>query len=181
MTYRLTQDAHGWPVLCTGRLRLRRPADHDLARATRFWASERSHMMGGPRAPDETCEELIDVLDQWQRQGFGVFTVTLEGSDEGIGAIGPHYPEGHPEPEFGWSLWDAGHEGKGLAYEAATAARDWFFATTGFRTAVSYTDPANTRSHRLCARMGATFDRAAVYPFGEEPKLAFRHHAGGCP
>lgn len=179
MTYALTQDADGWPVLGTARLRLRRPGERDLDASARFWASERARMMGGPWTREKTREGFIDIADQWQRHGFSLFTVTLQGSDDGIGGIGPYYPAGHPEPELGWSLWSAEHEGKGLALEAAAAARDWFFATSGFATAVSYTDPANTRSHRLCERLGATVDPDAPHPYGDEPTLTYRHHAGG--
>jgi RimJ/RimL family protein N-acetyltransferase len=116
---------------------------------------------------------------QWQKHGFSLFTVTRAGSDDGIGGIGPFFPDTHPEPELGWSLWDAADEGQGLAHEAAAAARDWFFATSGHRTAVSHTDPMNHRSHRLCERLGATIDPAALHPYGDEPTLTFRHHAGG--
>lgn len=179
MTYRLAQDANGGPVLVTARLRLRMPVPGDIEPSYRFWSSERSRLMGGPWTMEQLTSETRGLLDQWQKHGFGLFTVTLRDSGEGIGGIGPFYPDSHPEPELGWSLWDAENEGLGLAFEAATAARDWFFATSGWTTAVSYTDPANTRSHRLCERMGAAVDRDAPHPYGGEPTLTFRHHAGG--
>ncbi|MGB7261324.1 MAG: GNAT family N-acetyltransferase [Albidovulum sp.] len=167
------------PTLHTERLTLRVPAERDIEHAARFWASERSHLMGGPWSHETTREGHFDLLDQWSRHGFSLFTVTLRGSDEGIGGIGPFFPDGHPEPELGWSLWEAGNEGKGYAFEAAIAARDWFFSTTSFTTAVSYTDPANSRSHRLCERMGAVVDADAAHPYGDEPTLTYRHFAGG--
>ncbi len=166
-------------VLHTDRLTLRMPHAGDLAACTAFWASVRSHLIGGPWTADETAREFGGVLAQWARHGFSLFTVTLNGSDQGIGGIGPFYPDTHPEPELGWSLWDAAHEGTGYACEAAIAARDWFFATTSYQTAVSYTDPGNHRSHRLCRRMGAAIDPDAAHPYGDEPTLTFRHHAGG--
>jgi RimJ/RimL family protein N-acetyltransferase len=167
------------PTLQTERLILRVPNDNDLVLAARFWASERSHMMGGPWTFEKTREGHLDILNQWRRHGFSLFTVTLRGSDEGIGGIGPYYPATHPEPELGWSLWDAANEGKGLAHEAASAARDWFFATSGHKTAVSYTDPANAASHRLCARLGGVVDPDAAHPYGDDPTLTFRYYAGG--
>jgi RimJ/RimL family protein N-acetyltransferase len=165
-------------VLHTPRLTLRLPDAADLPACIRFWASERSRMMGGPWTPDDTRKEFADLFAQWHKHGFGLFTVTLKGSDDGIGGIGPFFPDTYREPELGWSLWDAAHEGRGLAFEAACAARDWFFAITPWRTAVSYTDPENHRSHRLCQRMGAVIDPDAAHPFGDEPTLTFRHHAG---
>ncbi|MDW4550624.1 GNAT family N-acetyltransferase [Defluviimonas sp. D31] len=178
MTHRVTQDAEGRPVLWTERLRLRVPNDGDLPASARFWASDRSHLMGGPWTYEKTREGYLDILDQWQRHGFSLFTVTFHDSDKGIGGIGPFYPETHPEPELGWSLWDAANEGRGLAFEAASAARDWFFATSGFRTAVSHTDPDNAASHRLCERLGAAVDPDARHPYGDEPTLTWRHDAG---
>ena len=179
MTYRLATGADGGPVLQTARLRLRLPTLDDIPESYRFWSSDRSRLMGGPWSMDTLRAETRGLLDQWQKHGFSLFTVTRPDDDTGIGGIGPFFPDTHPEPELGWSLWHAADEGQGLALEAATAARDWFFATSGRTTAVSHTDPANTRSHRLCDRMGATVDRAAPHPYGDEPTLTYRHHAGG--
>ena len=178
MTYRLEQDANGGPVLVTGRLRLRKPVMADIAASHAFWSSDRSALMGGPWTRATLEAETQGLLDQWQKHGFSLFTVTRHGSDDGIGGIGPFFPDSHPEPELGWSLWRAEDEGLGLAHEAAAAARDWFFATSGHDTAVSHTDPANLRSHRLCDRLGAVVDADAAHPYGDEPTLTFRHFAG---
>lgn len=179
MSYVLRQDASAAPVLVTARLVLRLPHMRDLPASTAFWASDRSHLMGGPWTAAETAFEFKGLLDQWAKHGFSLFSVTRKGSDEAIGGIGPFFPDSHPEPELGWSLWNAADEGQGLAYEGAIAARDWFFATSGHGTAVSHTDPTNLRSHSLLARMGAVVDLTAAHPYGDEPTLTFRHHAGG--
>lgn len=165
-------------VLTTARLTLRPAAVGDLEPCAAFWASARSRQMGGPWTPEETARSLDDVIAQWDRHGFGLFTAFLNGTP--IGGIGPFFPETHPEPEIGWSLWDAALEGRGLAFEAAHAARDWFFASTGRTTIVSYTDPDNHRSNRLCERLGAVIDAGAAHPY-QEPTLVWRHTAGGAP
>lgn len=177
MTYRLSQDANGGPVLETARLRLRQPRLSDIEPSFRFWSSERSRLMGGPWTLETLAAETQGLLDQWQRHGFSLFTVTRHGSDDGIGGIGPFFPDTYTEPELGWSLWDAADEGQGLAYEAAAAARDWFFATSGYRTAISFTDPKNHRSHRLCERLGGKVDREA--PVQDAGDVVYRYHAGG--
>jgi RimJ/RimL family protein N-acetyltransferase len=165
------------PTLHTQRLTLRAPAARDLPAATRFWASDRSVMMGGPWTAEATAAEFPDLLDQWVQHGFGMFVVTLKGADDAIGLIGPFYPAGHPEPELAWSLWDATHEGHGYAREAAIMARDWFFASTAHATAVSYTHPDNARSHHLAEVLGATIDAAAPCPY-PPPVRVYRHHKG---
>lgn len=181
MTHQLAHDATGGPVLLTARLRLRLPTLDDIPASFRFWSSDRSRLMGGPWTMETLRAETQGLLDQWQKHGFSLFTATRLGSDEGIGGIGPFFPDTHPEPELGWSLWDEADEGQGLAHEAAAATRDWFFATSGHTTAVSHTDPDNHRSHRLCERLGAVVDPHASHPYGDEPTLTYRHLAGGTP
>jgi RimJ/RimL family protein N-acetyltransferase len=179
MTYLLAQDANGAPVLETARLRLRMPTLDDIPASFRFWSSDRSVLMGGPWTQETLLAETEGLFAQWRKHGFSLFTVTRRETGEPIGGIGPFYPDTHPEPELGWSLWNAADEGLGLAHEAAAAARDWFFATSGYATAVSHTDPANHRSHRLCERLGATVDPTARHPYGDEPTLTYRHFSGG--
>lgn len=166
------------PVLEAERLVLRKPHAGDIAPSAAFWSSPRSNLMGGPWDAETLRQEWDDVFAQWDKHGFSLFTVTRKGSDTGIGGIGPFFPATHPEPELGWSLWNPEDEGQGLAFEAAAAARDWFFATSGYNTAVSYTDPDNTRSHRLCERLGAVVDDAAPCPY-PPPVRIYRHFAGG--
>ncbi len=173
--WRHAPEAEG-PTLTTARLILRRPRLSDLPACAAFWASDRSRLMGGPWTAAETARELDDLLAQWHKHGFSLFTVTLKGSDDAIGLIGPFFPDTHPEPELGWSLWDAALEGRGLATEAAIAARDWFFATSGHQTAVSYTHPDNAASHRLCESLGAVLDTQAPCPY-PPPVRIYRHTA----
>jgi len=163
-------------TLTTTRLILRQPDERDFAPSCVFWASERSHMMGGPWTEAQTRTEYEDVMRQWRELGFSLFAVTVKGSEDCIGLIGPFYPVTHPEPELGWSLWDVTLEGKGIAFEAAQAARDWFFTATRYRTAISFTDPQNFRSHRLCERLGAVVDPSIDHD-DEGPVLTYRHHA----
>ena len=167
-------------VLTTKRLILRQPTARDVPASAAFWSSARSHMMGGPWSAEEHARETADLDAQWQKHGFSLFAVTLNGVDQAVGLVGPFFPDGHPEPELAWSLWDERLEGKGIAYEAATAARDWFFATSGFATAISYTNPENHRSHRLCDRLGAVVDPDAACPHAP-PVVTYRHHGRGAP
>lgn len=182
MTHDLRHDAEGAPVLVTDRLVLRKPRSGDLPACIRFWSSDRSRLMGGPWTADETARNFADVVDQWDWRGFGLFSVTLAGDEAMQGLVGTWQPQDYPEAEIGWSLYDPALEGRGLAFEAASAARDWFFAATGQASAVSHTHPENRRSHRLCERLGAVVDPRAALPKGEEgPVLTFRHHAPGAP
>ena len=49
-------------------------------------------------------------------------------------------------------------EGRGIAREAAVAARAYAYGRLGWQTAVSMIDPANTRSIRLAERLGCRME-----------------------
>jgi RimJ/RimL family protein N-acetyltransferase len=66
-----------------------------------------------------------------------------------IGSMGPWFPGDWPEEELGWTIWTEEAEGKGYAFEAVTALRRHAYEALGWRTAVSYIDPSNTRSRAL--------------------------------
>lgn len=83
---------------------------------------------------------------------------------------GPRFPE----PELGWQLYSEA-EGKGFAFEAAIAMREWAFQERGLKTLVSYMDPDNARSIQLAERLGATVDEDARK---QDPgDLVYRHLA----
>ena len=158
-------------MINTDRLTLRRPLPQDLPAFTVFWTSDRTRFMGGPWTANEAATEWPDLTRQWQAHGFSMFVITRQ--DSAIGLAGPFFPAGHPEPELAWNLWDANHEGQGLAREAATAARDWYFTQTGGNL-VSYTHPDNTASHRLAEALGAVVDPDAPCPY-PAPVRIYRH------
>jgi RimJ/RimL family protein N-acetyltransferase len=89
---------------------------------------------------------------------------------------GPWYPASWPEKEIGWSLWSAEAEGKGIAFEAAQAARGFAYDVLEWDTAVSYIASDNARSIALAERLGARRDDAAAHP-GNTPCHVYRHPA----
>ena len=68
-----------------------------------------------------------------------------------LGLVGLWFPEGWHEPEIGWILFE-GAEGRGIAREAAEAARAHAYGTLGWTTAVSVIHPGNARSIALADR-----------------------------
>lgn len=165
------------PVLTTERLVLRAPQAGDWPAWRDFAASERSVWVGGPLlAPGLAWRAFGHIIGHWVLRGYGLFTVTDRASGAALGGIGPWFPDGWPEPEIGWTLWDAAAEGRGIAHEAALAARDFAARQLGWTTAVSYILPANDRSAALARRLGAERDAAAAHP-GAEPCDVWRHPA----
>lgn len=161
------------PTLTTDRLVLRPPVPEDMAASLAFQDTERSRFVGGDQGRFQAWKSFSATLGHWQINGFGLWTVTLKGDGTAIGQVGPFYPEGWPETEIGWMMFE-GHEGKGFAFEAATAAIDDARTRLGWTTIVHYIDPANRRSIALAERLGACPDATAAVPFPEKPCLVYR-------
>jgi RimJ/RimL family protein N-acetyltransferase len=145
------------PTLHTERLILRAPTQADFLPFRDFYASERSHFVGGPLTAELAWRMLAMEIGHWALKGFGRFLVADRASGLAVGVVGPFCPHGWPEPELGWDLFD-GFEGRGYATEAALATRDWAYDTLGWTTAISLVKPANTASARVAERMGAVID-----------------------
>lgn len=167
----------GTPVIATARLTLRAPQAGDWPAWRDFAMSERAAFIGGPVDLGKAWRAFGHVAGMWVLRGYGSFVFCRRGTDAPLGMAGPWYPADWPEREIGWTVWDAPAEGKGLAFEATQAARDFAFATLGWPTAVSYIHPANFRSIRLAERLGAVPDPAAAVPRPGEPTVVYRHPA----
>ncbi|MGB3409543.1 MAG: GNAT family N-acetyltransferase [Jannaschia sp.] len=145
------------PVLTTERLTLRSPRLSDFEAYAAFRASPQMLHLGGPVARDEAWRQLTGLAGQWMLRGYGRWIVTLRGQDAPLGVVGIFHPDGWPEPEIGWSVF-TGAEGRGIAHEAALAARAFAYDTLDWSTIVSLVSSENTRSRALARRLGCTPD-----------------------
>lgn len=162
------------PIVETERLILREPRAEDGAAFIAFVTSERARYVGGPMGPEQAWRAWATQIGHWVARGFGEWVVTRRGEDRFLGLVGCWRPEPWPENEIGWSV-TAEAEGRGYAREAALAARAYAYAQYGWTTAVSYIDPANTRSLALAERLGCVRDAAADRPDPED--VVMRHPA----
>ena len=141
------------PRLETDRLILREYRQSDFDDFAAFYATPRSRFVGGPLPRELAWRGLAAHLGHWALRGYGFWAVEDKASGTFCGHVGLWFPEGWPEPEVGWVLM--GHaEGRGLALEAALAARNYAYHTLRWPTAISMIDPDNTRSLQVAARMG---------------------------
>ena len=86
------------------------------------------------------------MLGQWALRGYGVFAVDHGGwSFAGIGRRAAS--GGMAGAGVGLLARRSTSWGRGIAAEAARAARDWAFATLGFDRLASFILPDNARSH----------------------------------
>lgn len=149
MTYMLSI-----PTLETDRLILRAPGPQDFAPFADFYASPRANFVGGPLNAELSWRMLAMEIGHWTLKGFGRWIAEAKDGGAPVGMIGLFEPEGWPEPEIGWDLFN-GHEGKGYATEAGRAARSYAYDVLGWQTAISLVKPANTGSARVAERLGA--------------------------
>jgi RimJ/RimL family protein N-acetyltransferase len=148
----------GIPLIETERLRLRGPKASDFAHVEAFFADvDRAKGFGGQQNSNEAWRWFASVYGHWALRGYGFWFVETK-AEELVGMVGLWAPEGWPEPELGYVMFANG-EGKGFAYEAATAARDYAYQKMGFTTLSSNIFPGNTRSVALAERMGAWKER----------------------
>ena len=161
-------------VLETERLILRPPALGDEQAFIDYYTSERSKYTGGPVPIHRASVFFFAELGHWQARGYGLWAVTDRNTGDLLGRVGPFFPVGWPEQELGWIVYPQA-EGKGIAQEAAIAARTHVFSELGWKTAVSYIAPENARSIALAERLGATLDTDAKQPKADTPCLVYRH------
>ncbi|MEM6375155.1 MAG: GNAT family N-acetyltransferase [Pseudomonadota bacterium] len=148
------------PTLETPRLILRGPEPHDFDPLCAFLLDrDRSWGFGAEKDRPKAWRWFALSIGHWALRGYGYFTMELKETGQPCGLTGIWNPEGWPEPEVGWVLYE-GFEGKGIAYEGAERARRWAYEDVGLKTLTSNIVPGNARSLALAERLGATFERA---------------------
>ena len=163
----------GTPRLETDRFVLRGPEPRDAEAYVAFYMSDRAQYVGGPKTRRAAWDFFGTQMGHWILRGFGMFIVTPRGADTPLGFVGHWFPETRPEPEVGWLLFSAEHEGKGIAREAAEACIDFAWTRLGWTRMVSYIDLENARSCALAERLGAVRDPDAE-PL-DRPCHIYRH------
>ncbi|EAQ03107.1 acetyltransferase, GNAT family protein [Pseudooceanicola batsensis HTCC2597] len=151
------------PTLTTDRLTLRAPEERDFDVFAGFYASERSAFVGGPLDRDRAWRQLATETGHWALRGYGRWSVEETATGALAGMVGLWDPEGWPEAEIGWDLYE-GFEGRGYATEAAEAARAYAYDVLGWSTAISLVAPGNTASAAVATRLGAVKEGAIDHP-----------------
>lgn len=151
------------PTLETDRLTLRAPTAEDFDAYAEFRASERAVHVGGPYRRHQAFDQLCAIVGHWHLRGYGRWLVADKFTGAPLGIVGLFYPDDWPEPEIGWSVFEAG-EGRGIAYEAAVATRAYAYDTLGWVRVISCVAPDNARSVALAKRMGCTRESTFQHP-----------------
>jgi RimJ/RimL family protein N-acetyltransferase len=152
------------PTIETDRLRLRAPMPADFEAYAAFRQSERTRVLGGPNSRTEAFHMFCALVGHWHLRGYGRWMVADRETDQPLGIVGVYYPDDWPEPEIGWSVFDSA-EGKGVAFEAAMAARAYAYDVLGWTRIVSLIVQGNARSAALARRMGCVVEGQYAHPF----------------
>jgi RimJ/RimL family protein N-acetyltransferase len=159
------------PRLTTARSVLRAPVLADFGLWCDILCTDRARHIGGPSTPDAAWFDFCLNVASWALRGHGMWTVT-DAADVPLGFVLLGFEPGDREPELGY-LFGAAAEGRGLATEAAMAARDHATGVLRLPSLVSYVAPENARSAAVARRLGAWRDGTV------EGCDVWRHHPKG--
>ena len=141
------------PQIATTHTRLRAPHLGDAPAWTALLCGPATEFLGGPYSESAAFDAFSAGVGMWLLRGHGLWSVEDSATGTLLGFVLLGFESGDLEPELGY-LFLPQAEGKGLAYEAACAARDHARALA-LPSLVSYVAPGNHRSARLAARLGA--------------------------
>jgi RimJ/RimL family protein N-acetyltransferase len=145
------------PTVSTARLRLRafRASDLDAYAAMQANPEVMRHLVDGrTHTRIEVWRTMATYLGGWPLRGYGMWACETAEAGLFAGNVGIFQPLDWPEPELAYAL-DRPFWGKGLATEAAGAARDWLFAHFPLNRVASFIRPENDASKRVVERLGA--------------------------
>lgn len=161
------------PIIETERMILRGPKDTDFEPFAEFLTTERSRGIGGPANRAEAWRGMAMMIGHWELRGYGMWWLEERESGRAVGRVGLWNPEGWPALELGWVVYD-GFEGRGFAYEAAVACRDFARKALEYNTLISLVAEDNPRSIALAKRLGATRGGTWTSPAGRDA-LIYNH------
>ncbi len=150
------------PRINTPRLTLRGFSTQDFDRFAEIWAMPDvvRYIGGQPKSRPASWSSFLRNAGQWQITGFGQWALEDPANKNVVGQVG--FFHGSRElgddfdgcPEAGWVLTPES-QNKGLGYEAAQAAHDWFDRViTG--PLVCILAPENAASLKVAHKLGYT-------------------------
>ncbi|MCS6622804.1 GNAT family N-acetyltransferase [Roseibacterium beibuensis] len=147
-------------TLITERLTLTPVALADYGDLLAMWSEPEviRHIFPEPLDREDVWFRLLRDIGHWEALGHGNWTLRLKDTGEHVGSVGVldfHrvLEPAMDAPELGWGLRSAFH-GKGLAYEALSAALAWCDDALNATRTVCMIDPTNAPSLALAARAG---------------------------
>jgi RimJ/RimL family protein N-acetyltransferase len=152
------------PILETPRLKLREFHQDDLEELAAMLADEdQMRFYPRPKTRDEAAEWISRNLALYKEYGFGFWLLEALTTSAFLGYCGirPLALEGASEIEIGWhtkkTFWN-----RGIATEAATAARDLAFRRFGLSRLVAIIHPDHIASRRVAEKIGMHDEKTTI-------------------
>lgn len=168
------------PFITTKRLELwlPRPSDPPLLQEMMMPEAVRRFLGNMTPDPADTFARLLRNAGSWALYGYGTFMVRERGEEAIVANCGVFHSwrglgdDFDDKPEAGWILAES-HFGKGVAYEAMSAALAWFDREHGPREVVAMIAPENLPSIKLAKKLGFSPTRSARLPGSDEELQLF--------
>ena len=163
------------PTIETERLLLRAWQQFDYPPMRDYYSNPKmTEYLGGVQDAESAFRQMATYLGHWQLFGFGYWALEEKTTSHFVGGCGLWKSPQWPEIELGYWLLPDFH-GKGIALEAAQAAKDYAFKTLNLNTLVSYIDADNKSSIRLAEKLGGQAE-PAIELLNYGPHLVYRYH-----
>ena len=147
-------------ILITDRLTLTPMQAADLPDLTTLWADPdfATAIFPAPLSSEDVWFRLLRDIGHWEVLGYGNWAVRETATGDWVGSVGVldfHriLEPAFDAPELGWGVAPR-FQGKGLAFEALSAALAWCDETLNAARTVCMISPDNGPSHALAARAG---------------------------
>jgi RimJ/RimL family protein N-acetyltransferase len=173
------------PTLQTERLILRqfRKEDLDAHAATLGDAAVMRHIGGKPLNREDSWRRLLGGVGMWSLIGMGPWAIEQKSDGRMVGHCGffqferDMQPPILGEPEMGW-IFDPSVHGKGVAFEACSAALEWAEEAIRAPSYPAIIDLDNAASIKLAERLGFIRQPDAMY---RDAAIAFFRRPGSLP
>ena len=98
------------------------------------------------------------MLPQFEKYGFGNYTVSMKSTGEKIGFCGIYVRPNLDAPDVGFAFLE-NFEGKGYAFEASSVLMECAKEKFGLKKIAGITLENNLQSRKLLERLGLTFQK----------------------
>ncbi len=163
-------------VIETERLALRKATLDDAPFLLGMW-NEPSYIefirdWGARTLPQAEALMQERVFASYERNGFGLYVVTLKATGERLGMCGLIRRAGLDDVDVGYA-YPPEQWGKGYASEAATAVVQYGRETLGLPRIVAIVSPRNARSIHVLEKLGLRYERLITLPGDLEAVMLF--------
>ena len=164
-------------VFNTRRLTIRRWHDSDLSEIFTVYSDHAAMRWVGSGKPlkREDCLKWLEVTyNNYQKRGYGMFTVEGRPNHEIMGFCGLVHPGDQLEPEVKYA-YHRSYWGKGYATEVVAGLLEYGASKHGLTRIIATTSPENIASHKVLIKAGMQFGALRNNDDGSKTQLFFWH------